>query len=61
MVTHCRSGEMPVTPLMAGIGPKDLDGDRAVEAGIESAIDNAHPTLAELGFDLVGAEGPPDH
>ena len=40
---------------------QDLDRHLAVELGVAGAEDLAHPALAELGDDLVGAEPGSDH
>ena len=37
-------------------GREHLDGDVAIEPGIARAIDLAHPSLAQFGGDLIGAE-----
>ncbi len=35
---------------------EDLDGDRAVQAGVVGSVDFAHAASPELGLDLVRAE-----
>jgi hypothetical protein len=39
-----------------GLGWKDLDGNRAVEAGVAGAVHLAHAAGADEGIDLVGTE-----
>src|SRR5437764_5942517 len=42
--------------LARASGGKHLEGDRAVQAGIASLVDDAHSTFAELGFDPVATD-----
>ncbi|MBI5365604.1 MAG: protein kinase [Planctomycetes bacterium] len=37
-------------------GEHDLEGDGALELGIEGAIDDAHPAAGEFGLEAVAAE-----
>ena len=40
---------------------QNLDGDGAVELRVEGLVDDAHPALAELGFNQVPVERVTDH
>ena len=49
-------------PLLSGvvfgqIRREELDGDRALEAGVRGLVDDTHPALAELANDPVRPEG----
>jgi len=49
-----------VSVVGKGFG-QHLDRDLTVEPGVGGAVDLAHPALAQLGGDLVGAEARADH
>ena len=47
--------------VLGECGWQDFDRDLALEARVRGAVDLAHPSFAELGGDLVGAESLADH
>ena len=47
------------TKTVAELALDDLDGHTAVQPGVARAVDFAHPTLADTGGDLVGAQASP--
>jgi len=46
----------PAVRVRGDLGREDLDGNRAVEAGITGLVDLAHPAGPNGGLDLVRAE-----
>ena len=44
-----------------GVGVHDLDGHGAIEARVAGAIDDSHPSFAQLLEDLVVGDVPADH
>ena len=42
-------------------GRQNLYGELAAEAGIAREVDLSHPASAQLGEDLIGTDGLPNH
>jgi hypothetical protein len=47
----------PALGVSDGLAGEDLQGDRPLEVGVESAIDDAHSALAELAEDAIVRNG----
>ena len=47
---------LPGSHVSCRINRQELDGDRALEAGVGSLVDDAHPAAAQLRDDLIRTE-----